>query len=275
MGAGASGLEAEAALPLDGSDLDGVDYLGVRGELSRVRTLLNKFNNEPVSLDASDLCVHASDEENREACLNELVYMREMIRLTSATGGRRMRRKASLLAMKLREEDEAAAAAAAAEGGSEEGEGASDSGSDYGNDGVVGEEGVDEMFADLNVGDNVGKGSKLRGGREAGPENDSDEGGQGEDGGEEEVGGGEDGEGENGGLDYGDGPRVVPHAGLAAQMRAAHASEEGGEGGDGGRGGGRGGSSEGDGGGGGASGGAGSSGGGEVALGVDQRMAKK
>ena len=113
MGAGASGLEAEAALPLDGSDLDGVDYLGVRGELSRVRTLLNKFNNEPVSLDASDLCVHASDAENREACLNELVYMREMIRLTSATGGRRMRRKASLLAMK---EDEAAAAGIQASG---------------------------------------------------------------------------------------------------------------------------------------------------------------
>ena len=92
MGGGASGLAQEARKPVDGSDLKDEAFEGVRAEICRLRGLLYKYS-ENLDADASDLCAHDTEEENREACMKEILYVREMIRMRTAGGGRRMREK--------------------------------------------------------------------------------------------------------------------------------------------------------------------------------------
>eukprot|EP00947_MAST-08B_sp_MAST-8B-sp1_P003004 g3004.t1 len=120
MGAAASSSEFQDEIrkPGDGSDLADLDFEGMRQELTKLREKLYKFAEDSipngVKVDGSDVCTSANAAENRAACLKEILYVREMIRMTSNTSGRRMRRKASMQAMKELEEAEAAEAAAAA-----------------------------------------------------------------------------------------------------------------------------------------------------------------
>lgn len=93
MGGGASGLAQEARKPVDGSDLKDEAFEGVRAEICRLRGLLYKYSENPLDADASDLCAHDTEAENREACMKEILYVREMIRMRTAGGGRRMREK--------------------------------------------------------------------------------------------------------------------------------------------------------------------------------------
>lgn len=94
MGAGAlKGLDQEVAKPLDGNDLDDLDYAGVREEVIRLRTLLCKYCEEGMLQDASDICDERDgDDVNRGNCLKEVLYVRQMIRMNTA-GKSRSRRE--------------------------------------------------------------------------------------------------------------------------------------------------------------------------------------